>query len=248
MLESKIMLALALFFLLPQFAFSVTAPSDSALLLIGKSVAVEEGKFLSGLPFEQASQYIHEDSFYSGEQLSDKKILDEMKNAGYRVTPSSKIPDGFSKPSERVDPAEETVKYSVPSKPSACPNGQKIVDEAMKHIGLHYVWGGESLSTGADCSGFVHAVATKVLGKVFPYRMGATDQYKFLQQRVSKDSLLPGDLLFFSKDGGSYMYHVGIYAGDGKFVHASGKKTGVKVSSLSGYYSTRLYAAKRVAC
>lgn len=75
---------------------------------------------------------------------------------------------------------------------AALPEG--IVTEAAKHRGLAYIWGGESLETGADCSGFVHAVFAQ-RGMPFPYRMTAEGQRQFCVP-VPNDQVQPGDLIF----------------------------------------------------
>ena len=64
-------------------------------------------------------------------------------------------------------------------------------------------------------------------------------------RHVDASELQPGDLLCFYS-GSSYIGHVGIYIGDGQFVHASNSTTGVIISSLSGYYVTRGFEARRI--
>ena len=127
--------------------------------------------------------------------------------------------------------------------PANLPLGEKIVDYALSFLGTKYVWGGTSPS-GFDCSGLV----TYVL-KYFDISVERTahDQYKNNGAAVSKSDLSPGDLVFFSSRGGSYVTHVGIYIGDDEFVHASTASTGVIVSRLdSAYYTSVWHGAKRV--
>ena len=121
--------------------------------------------------------------------------------------------------------------------------GEQIVAVAKSCLGIPYVWGGASPS-GFDCSGLVYYVL-KTLG-YSPYRT-ASQQYK-MGTYVSKDNLQPGDLVFFAgtyKDGIS---HVGIYVGDGKFIHSPHTGDVVKYSDLTtGYYANHYYGARRVA-
>ncbi|WP_296009710.1 C40 family peptidase [uncultured Adlercreutzia sp.] len=92
---------------------------------------------------------------------------------------------------------------------------QSVVSEALSHLGVPYVYGGTTPS-GFDCSGFTRWVFEHALGKQLP-RTAA--EQAALGEGVSLDELVPGDLLFWGQ--GSGVYHVGIYAGDGEYVHAS---------------------------
>jgi len=118
-----------------------------------------------------------------------------------------------------------------------------IIAYGKKFIGTPYSWGGTNLSRGVDCSGFTQAVM-KANGVSISRtsRSQANDGY-----RVSKSELQKGDLVFFST-GGSGISHVGIYIGDGNFIHSSsGNKWGVTIDSLSSAYYTRNYVtASRV--
>ena len=123
--------------------------------------------------------------------------------------------------------------------------GRKIADFALQYVGWPYIYGEESPSTGFDCSGLVWYVYTH-----FGYTMcrTATTQYNNNGRVVQKSELQPGDLVFFKEYyGGSGIGHVGIYIGDGKFVHASTSTTGVIISDLnSDNYTRRWYGAKRI--
>jgi cell wall-associated NlpC family hydrolase len=115
-----------------------------------------------------------------------------------------------------------------------------IISTAKNFIGVPYVWGGTTAS-GFDCSGYIQYVLGKN-GITVPRT--AAEQYK-IGTSVSKSNLRKGDLVFFTtyKEGPS---HLGIYLGDGSFIHASSSK-GVTISSLSSsYYSSRYIGAKRI--
>jgi len=125
---------------------------------------------------------------------------------------------------------------------SNIPNQEKIVRIAYNYLGVRYRWGGRT-SRGFDCSGFVRAVYSKI-GINLPH--SAREQFK-IGRPVSKDQLRPGDRVFFStyRKGPS---HVGIYIGNGKFIHASSSRRhrGVTISSLNDrYYSRRYIGARR---
>ena len=128
------------------------------------------------------------------------------------------------------------------SAPQPSASGSQILAKAQQYLGAPYVYGGASPS-GFDCSGFVYYVL-KELG-YSPYRTPA-DQYK-MGTAVSKSNLQPGDIVFFANTYASGISHVGIYAGDGQFIHAPNSRSVVSYSSLtSGYWSDHYYGARRM--
>jgi hypothetical protein len=122
--------------------------------------------------------------------------------------------------------------------------GEDVADYALRYVGCRYVRGGQGPKK-FDCSGFVYYVY-----KHFGYDLkpGARNQWSLLSERVSKDDLLPGDLLFFSRSGrASGIFHVGIYIGDGQFVHAANSRKGLIVTDIDdAWYANRYLGAKRV--
>jgi peptidoglycan DL-endopeptidase CwlO len=118
------------------------------------------------------------------------------------------------------------------------PRYGNVVSIALQYLGVPYVWGGASPSTGFDCSGLVMFVFAQV-GIYLPHNAAA--QYGY-GTPVSKDQLAPGDLVFFDGLG-----HVGIYIGNGQFVHAPHTGDVVKISSLSeGWYTSTYVGARRL--
>lgn len=119
--------------------------------------------------------------------------------------------------------------------------GQDVANYAMQFVGSNYSWGGSSPSTGFDCSGLVYYVY-----KQFGYTLNRVAQDQAANGvHVDPGAIQPGDVLCFYS-GSSYIGHVGIYIGDGKFVHASNSTTGVIISELAGYYSNRGFEARRI--
>lgn len=118
--------------------------------------------------------------------------------------------------------------------------GEQVVATAKQYLGCRYVWGGMSPS-GFDCSGFVNYVY-----KLYGYTMNrvAQDIYNNDGTWVDKSSLRPGDLVFFGWSAYS-VSHVGMYIGDGQFIHACSSSTGVIISSLSESYYTNRYVGAR---
>jgi cell wall-associated NlpC family hydrolase len=131
--------------------------------------------------------------------------------------------------------------FVVPSSPV----GLRLIARARAMEGTPYVWGGES-DDGVDCSGLIYKVLLDegASGKCLPRR--ASEQMAQLGLEVDKENLQPGDLVFFTtyKPGPS---HVGIYLGDGNFIHASSAKHQVAIGSLSErYYKERFVGARRI--
>ncbi len=101
---------------------------------------------------------------------------------------------------------------------------------AKQFIGNRYVWGGTSLTKGADCSGFVLAIYAKY-GYSLPHSSRAQSQ---MGTKISLAEARPGDLVFYS--GGGRVNHVAMYIGGGQVIHASNPRTGIRVSDV-GYRS-----------
>lgn len=121
-----------------------------------------------------------------------------------------------------------------------------LVESALTHLGKPYIYGNEGPNS-FDCSGF-----TSYVYKQYGYTINRTalDQYRLTGRAVeSKANLLPGDLVFFYTTSRTTVSHVGLYIGDGKFVHSSSGKNSkcVVISPINeGYYNERYAGAKRV--
>ena len=123
---------------------------------------------------------------------------------------------------------------------------KKIIELAKKKLGRRYVWGAVGQRNTFDCSGLTSYVC-KANGIHIPRR--AIEQSKY-GKYIPRDKLQPGDLVFFdtSKRRKGYVNHVGIYIGNGKFIHASSAKKKVVITSLKKpFYSQRFKGARRVA-
>ena len=121
--------------------------------------------------------------------------------------------------------------------------GEQVVAFAKQYMGYSYVWGGASPSTGFDCSGFVSYVF-KSLG--YQTNRVACDIYRN-GYAVDYEDLQPGDAVFFASSSEA-IGHVGIYIGDGQFIHSSSGAGYVTINSLSESYYSRMYVgARRIA-
>lgn len=112
-----------------------------------------------------------------------------------------------------------------------------LCEYALQFVGNPYVWGGTSLTKGADCSGFVLSVYKNYGFKLPHYSRSQSD----CGTEISYKDALPGDLLFYGNSK-STISHVAIYIGDGKIVHANDEKTGIIVSNA--YYRTPVKACR----
>lgn len=100
-----------------------------------------------------------------------------------------------------------------------------LVNFALQFVGNRYVWGGESLTNGVDCSGFTMKVYERY-GIKLPHYSAAQPAYG---TKISKSELKPGDLIFYSSS--DRIDHVAIYIGNGQIVHAASTKSGIKISN-----------------
>jgi cell wall-associated NlpC family hydrolase len=110
---------------------------------------------------------------------------------------------------------------------SGAATGSAIAQYATQFVGNPYVYGGSSLTGGADCSGFVMAVFAH-FGISLPHNAAAQSGYG---SSISMSDLQPGDLLFYSNGGG--IGHVTIYIGNNQVCHASNSKVGIVISSIN---------------
>lgn len=119
------------------------------------------------------------------------------------------------------DPASTVIKNKATSA-----DRKKLIDYAMQFLGNPYVWGGESLTNGCDCSGF-----TMLIYRQFGIELPrcSYEQAEVGTKIAAKDAL-PGDLLFYERDGA--VYHVLIYIGNGQAINASSSTTGIIISNV----------------
>lgn len=111
-----------------------------------------------------------------------------------------------------------------------------LVQYAKQFLGNPYVWGGTSLTRGADCSGFVLSIFKKY-GYNLPHSSVAQGNSG---RKITMSELKPGDLVLYGKNGS--INHVAIYIGNGQVIHASSPKTGIKISSYN--YRTPVKAVR----
>ena len=132
-----------------------------------------------------------------------------------------------------------------PTEPTPTPDGSskavEIANFVLSYRGYSYVWGGTSPTQGFDCSGLMYYCLRQ-----YGYSMNrVADDQMDQGYPVAKDELAVGDLVFFGY--GDYADHVGMYIGDGNFVHAANPSAGVRVNSLDEtYYKNKYIGARRI--
>ena len=163
---------------------------------------------------EEDFSNIDEDMDYNeDDDTSSSDSNDEYDDEGNRIDSGD---DSDLDLDEELTPASDSYSYSG--------SGSSVVDYATQFVGNPYVWGGTSLTNGADCSGFVQSVYSK-FGVDLPR---TSYEQQNAGREVSYSDAQPGDLICY---GG----HVAIYMGNGKIVHASNSRDGIKVSDNAAY-------------
>lgn len=153
------------------------------------------------------------------------------------------VPLAHAEPSsERAVPHAGAAFHMSEAIHQASDHAQELVRSALQFLGVPYRRGGNSAETGFDCSGFVRTTFQQALGLMLPRR--AAEQAA-ATHKIGKDELRPGDLVFFNTLRRAYS-HVGIYLGEGRFIHAPRRGATVRVESMdTRYWRTRFNGARR---
>ena len=118
-----------------------------------------------------------------------------------------------------------------------------LVSHAIGFLGVPYRRGGNTVDTGFDCSGFVRAIAEQAVGLVLPRR---AEQQAAATSKIDPADLQPGDLVFFNTMKRAFS-HVGIYVGNGKFIHSPKPGAEVRVEDMAkAYWVNRFDGARRL--
>ena len=204
--------------LYPGYAAKITGP-------VGEWTAVESG---------DVTGYVKTEYILTGAEAQTyaENLVTEAQQEGKEEAEAEAFTYAVSRKSEEAQmtqEVQENVQQTETTEVSAQPasNGQAIVDYACQFIGNPYVWGGTSLTDGADCSGFVQSVFAH-FGISLPR---TTYDQIYAGVEVSYDQAMPGDLICY--DG-----HIGIYIGNGQIVNAQNPEQGIGISPAT--YTTIL--------
>lgn len=192
--------------------------------------------------FSSTTGWIRGDLLRSVSAAEAAKIQKQLRIASNAAPKRSKVAAATKSAPKLVASAKPAPRNARPSGSNSPKVGSSLVSTALAQLGTRYVWAGTARG-GFDCSGLTTWVYRQH-GKSIARR--ASLQAK-QGEAVSKANLAPGDLVFFKTLRSTRINHVGMYIGDGKFVHASSGAGKVKVDSINqGYYSRRLAAARRI--
>jgi cell wall-associated NlpC family hydrolase len=126
---------------------------------------------------------------------------------------------------------------------TASNKASELVFTALGFMGVPYRRGGNTAETGFDCSGFVKAMYEQTVGLILPRR---AEQQAASTQKIERSDLQPGDLVFFNTMRRAFS-HVGIYVGEGKFIHSPKPGAEVRVEDMGvAYWNLRFDGARRV--
>ncbi|MEX0999099.1 MAG: LysM peptidoglycan-binding domain-containing protein [Thermodesulfobacteriota bacterium] len=175
-----------------------------------------------------------------GLSITTIKSANNMKGNDVRIGQIIVLPR--AEPNYRVKSNDKTTASST-QHPSERQTKEDIIKTAKRYLGAPYKFGGYSFKTGIDCSGYVKKIFSQFNVEL---PRTARDIYYNAGTRVAKSRLQTGDLVFF-RTYASYPSHVGIYMGNGQFIHASSGARKVSITSLNKkYYTKRYIGAKRI--
>lgn len=160
----------------------------------------------------------------SSNDSQDKKDTSNKTGGDKKDTSNKTNSDKKSTPKKSDSDKKDTEK---PSNTKATGTRKDVVNYALQFVGNPYVYGGSSLTKGTDCSGFTMSVY-KHFGISLPHNSASQSK---CGKKVSVSDVQPGDLLFYGN--GSGISHVALYIGNGQVVHASSRKTGIKISKYN---------------
>lgn len=161
-----------------------------------------------------AAEYVTVETVYSYAESREEEAARLAAEAEARRREEERRREAEARRQQQAEAANK--KYNAPAGVS----GQSVVDFAVQFVGNPYVWGGESLTNGADCSGFVMKIY-EAFGVDLPH---SSYKLRSVGYAVSAADVQPGDIICYSG-------HVAIYMGGGKIVHASNRKEGIKISN-----------------
>lgn len=167
--------------------------------------------------------------------------------AGHVPQPQATAPAvSAAKAAPLAEPSAQELAAFTDDQPYEMPQlADSILSHGLSLVGTRYRYGGSSVKSGFDCSGFIGYLFKEELGMQLP--RSTREMINIDAPLVEREELEPGDLVFFSTNGRGRVSHAGIYLGDDQFIHSSSSRSGgVRVDSLEDRYWNRTFIeAKR---
>ena len=197
-----------------KFEYAISIEEEKAKIAAEEAAKRAEEERLAALAAQQQAA--------QNQQQSNNSSSNSNSNSSSNNSSSNK-----KQPSTNNNNSSSSNSNSSSSNSSSSSSGSAIANYALKFVGNPYVYGGTSLTKGADCSGFIQSVYRN-FGYSLPRTSGAQSS---AGRAVSLSNLQPGDVIYYTS-GGS-VSHVSMYIGNGKVVHASNRRDGIKISSYN---------------
>ena len=181
----------------------------------------------------QYKQTVAEQNAIIAQKLAEAQTVKTSTAGVSNVANNNSSSSSKSESKKSPDPDSESSSSDSSSSSSGSGSGSAVASYGCQFVGNPYVWGGESLTNGADCSGFVKSVYGH-FGVSLPHSSGALTG---VGRAVSTSDMQPGDIVCYSG-------HVAIYIGGGQIVHASSPSTGIKIGPVN--YGKSIIAVRRI--
>ena len=181
----------------------------------------------------QYKQTVAEQNAIIAQKLAEAQTVKTSTAGVSNVANNNSSSSSKSESKKSSDSDSESSSSDSSSSSSGSGSGSAVASYGCQFVGNPYVWGGESLTNGADCSGFVKSVYGH-FGVSLPHSSGAL---KGVGRAVSTSDMQPGDIVCYSG-------HVAIYIGGGQIVHASSPSTGIKIGPVN--YGKSIIAVRRI--
>ncbi len=203
-----------------------------------KAISIEEELEQQRLEQERIEAELEAERIRLANEKAAKQEAERIKREKQRAEEAKREEQENQKPAETKKPEKDDSEEEIeqPDNSSDSSFGKKVANLALKYVGNRYVYGGNSLTNGTDCSGF-----TMLIYKQFGYNIPRTSASQSTYgTKVSLGSLKAGDLIFYKKNG--RVNHVAMYIGGGRVVHASTRRTGIITANM--YYRTPSHARR----